>query len=119
MKVVINRCFGGFGQSDEAFEMLLHRKGIVFEKQQAKSKLAGTFYYAAGHLGDEEHYICKYEIVQDRSDKDLIAVIAQLGDAANSEYAQLALTEVPDDVEWEIVEYDGMEHISEIHRTWR
>ena len=26
--------------------------------------------------------------------------------------------EIPDDVEWQIEEYDGTEHISEKHRTW-
>jgi hypothetical protein len=26
--------------------------------------------------------------------------------------------EIPDDVEWIIVDYDGMEHIAEKHRTW-
>ena len=31
-KVAINRCFGGFGISDEAFELLLTRKGYAFDK---------------------------------------------------------------------------------------
>ena len=28
MKVVINRCFGGFGLSDEAIELYAEKKGI-------------------------------------------------------------------------------------------
>jgi len=26
--------------------------------------------------------------------------------------------EVPDDVDWYVEEYDGLEHIAERHRTW-
>jgi hypothetical protein len=32
MKIAINIDFGGFGLSDEAFESLLQRKDIQFEK---------------------------------------------------------------------------------------
>jgi hypothetical protein len=32
--------------------------------------------------------------------------------------AELEVVEIPDDVEWIIVDYDGMEHIAEKHRTW-
>lgn len=38
MKVAINRCFGGFGISDEAFEKLLQRKGIAFEKEESEDR---------------------------------------------------------------------------------
>ena len=33
-------------------------------------------------------------------------------------YAELKIVEVPDDVVWEIDEYDGLESISEVHRRW-
>jgi hypothetical protein len=26
--------------------------------------------------------------------------------------------EIPDDVEWEVEEYDGLEWVAEKHRTW-
>jgi hypothetical protein len=38
MKVAINTCFGGFGISDEAFEKLLERKGIAFDKVEPQEK---------------------------------------------------------------------------------
>jgi hypothetical protein len=41
MKVAINRCFGGFGISDEAFEKLLDRKGIAFDKVEKESSFLG------------------------------------------------------------------------------
>ena len=120
-KVVINRCFGGFGLSEKAFEKLLTRKGIAFDKvePEERSLLSGTTYYAAGHSGDNEHYLSEYDFCQDRSDLDLIAVIEEMGDAANSWAAEIAIIEIPDDVKWHIHEYDGMEHIAEDHRTWR
>jgi hypothetical protein len=27
--------------------------------------------------------------------------------------------DIPDDVKWEIEEYDGNEWVAEVHRTWR
>jgi hypothetical protein len=29
------------------------------------------------------------------------------------------VVEIPDGVEWEIAEYDGLEWVAEKHRTWR
>lgn len=119
MKVVINRCFGGFGLSEKAFEMLLDRKGIRFEKQEGEySSLVGNDYYHFGHLGDDEHYISHYDACRDRSDPDLVAVVEELGEEANSRYAELKVVEIPDSVAWHICEYDGMEHVAEDHRTW-
>lgn len=30
----------------------------------------------------------------------------------------LKVVEIPDDVDWQIEEYDGNEWVSEVHRTW-
>jgi hypothetical protein len=49
----------------------------------------------------------------------LVAVVEELGEAAYGECAELSVIEVPDDVEWHIVEYDGLEHVAENHRIWR
>ena len=118
-KVVINRCFGGFGLSNEAFELLLRRKGIEFEKQDGKfSRLTGPDYYTKGFLGSDEHYLSYYDMCQDRADPDLVSVVEELGDAANGRRADLAVVEIPDDVEWHIHEYDGSEYVAENHRTW-
>ena len=32
--------------------------------------------------------------------------------------AELAIVEIPDGIEWEIDDYDGIETIAETHRTW-
>ena len=120
MKVAINRCFGGFGISNEAFEKLLDRKGIAFDKVEAEEDrvFMGASYYEAGHSGDNDHYLSDYEFYEDRSDPDLIAVIEEFKEEANSWAADIAIVEIPDDVEWHIHEYDGMEHVAENHRTW-
>jgi len=48
----------------------------------------------------------------------IIRVIEELGEAANGEHAALKIVEIPDDVEFTIEEYDGLEHVAENHRTW-
>lgn len=53
-----------------------------------------------------------------RDDPLLIQVVEELGEKANGSYAQLKIVEIPEDVEWEIEEYDGSEHIAEKHQTW-
>ena len=120
-KVAINRCFGGFGITDEAFEKLLQRKGIAFEKvEKEDSSFFGASYYQAGHAGDNEFYISHYDFYDDRSDPDLIAVIEELGEEANGYAAEIGIVEIPDDVNgnWYIHDYDGMEWVAERHRTW-
>jgi hypothetical protein len=117
MKVAINRCFGGFGLSEKAFELLLAKKGVPFEKRDSGYS-TGSTYYVAGHLGHVDHLLSEYTYYQNRSDSDLIAVIEQLGEEANGWSADLAVVDIPEDVKWYIDEYDGIEHVAEIHRTW-
>lgn len=87
-KIVINRCFGGFGLSAEA-----------------KAELQKT--------GED---LGQYDMRRD--DPRLVAVVEALGPNANGEFANLQVIEVPGDVEWEIDEYDGLESIHEKHRSW-
>ena len=92
MKIVINKCYGGFGLSKEAYEYL----GLAWD----------------GH-GYE------YRYHGNRADHKLVECVETLGDAANGSLAKLKVVEIPDDVEWEIEEYDGVEWVSEVHRTWK
>lgn len=119
-KVVINRCFGGFGLSNEAFELLLKKKGIEFDRRESRVSFGQERYeyYRKGYLGNDEYYLSDYDFYDDRSDSALIQVVEELGQAANGWAADLAVLEVPDDVEWHIHEYDGREHVAENHRTW-
>lgn len=118
MKVVINDDFGGFGLSDLAFEKLLERKGIAFEKIK-NDRHDIVHYYKKGYLEDDEHYLSPYEFTDDRADVDLIAVLEELGiEKSNGQHASLKILEIPNDIEWQVEEYDGHEHIAEKHRTW-
>jgi len=117
MKVVINSCFGGFGLSDAAFEDLLNRKGVAWEKQ-VNSYGTAYDYYKAGHLEEDEHYLSYHEFTENRADPDLVAVVEQMGKDVDTSYSELKIVDVPDDVKWLIEEYDGLEHIAEEHRTW-
>jgi len=89
MKVAINACFGGFGLSPEAVSEL--------------KKLGGK------EPGSDE---------SERCDPLLIQVIEKMGKQAGGPCSNLRIVEVPDDVQWEISDYDGFEHIAERHRTW-
>ena len=53
-----------------------------------------------------------------RTNADLVWVVEELGRAANGRFAKLKIVEVPDGIEWEIDEYDGVESVHEKHRTW-
>ena len=54
-----------------------------------------------------------------RTDPLLIQIVKELGKEANGRCADLKIIEIPDDISYEIEEYDGMEWIAEMHRTWR
>lgn len=116
MKVAINRCFGGFGISNEAFEKLLTLKGIEFEK--VASKYGDYDYYKAGCNRQDEAYLSPYEYTNDRSDLHLISILEEMGRDAWGFAAEIVIVDVPDDIEWHISEYDGLEHVAENHRTW-
>jgi hypothetical protein len=93
MKVVINNCYGGFSLSDAGIARYLELADLV---------ITGDFY-------DRDI---------PRDDAVLILVVEELGDAANGVCADLKIVEIPDDVEWQIDEYDGNEWVAEKHRTW-
>jgi hypothetical protein len=91
MKIVINTCFGGFGLGDTAMNELRQRKGNP----------------------DLRHR----EIARD--DPDLVEIVERMGETADGPFAELKVVEIPDDVKWQVEEYDGREWVAEQHRTWR
>lgn len=133
MKVVINRCFGGFGLSPLAVKEYLKRKGKEcfcydnsFSEKMKKVDIenANLFViYSTKDLGKEitwedlkESYFSERDIP--RNDTDLVEVVESLKDKANGSCASLRIVKIPDDVEWEISEYDGLETVEEKHRSW-
>ena len=92
-KIVINKCHGGFGLSDLAMRRYAEMKKI-----------------------EDVNTIHVYDI--DRADPDLVQVVEELGEESYDRYADLKIVEIPEDVDWYIHEYDGLEHVAERHRTW-
>jgi hypothetical protein len=118
-KVVISRCFGGAGLSNEAFEALLKRKGIEYDVVVTQKFSFDKYsYYRKGHAGDDNYYLWDSDFLDNRSDPDLVAVVEEMGEAANGWAAELKVVEVPDDAEWFVDDYDGREWVAEKHRTW-
>lgn len=54
----------------------------------------------------------------DRTDPLLVQVVKELGAEASGGCADLRIITIPDGVEWEISEYDGIESVHEKHRSW-
>lgn len=90
MKLVINKCYGGFGLSRLAYERLAELGGRLPLDPDSDN----------------------------RADPLLIQVVEELGTRANGSCAELAIVEIPDGIEWEINEYDGSESVHEKHRSW-
>jgi hypothetical protein len=54
-----------------------------------------------------------------RTDPILISVIEELGsEKASGEWARIKIIEIPNDVDWTISDYDGIERVVETHRSW-
>ena len=71
----------------------------------------------------DENYISQYDYVSPRNlstreDPDLIAIIDEMGEESFGMFAYLKIVEIPNDVEYEITEFDGSETIREKCRTW-
>ncbi len=115
MKIVVNRCFGGFGVSRKAVEFMAER-GNEQAKAELDEILSGKYVNAVYdiYFGYSEKFNFEYN----RIDPDLILAVETLKDEANSGCSKLEVVEIPDGIEWEITDYDGMETIHEKHRTW-
>lgn len=112
-KIVINKCFGGFGISRAAF-LRLREMGNEYAIAEAD---VGEMYDDGS--GPRSDYCDSFGDDIPRDDPDMVAVVEGMGDKANARYADLFVVEIPDDVEWEIEEYDGTEWVAEKHRSWR
>jgi hypothetical protein len=102
MKVVINKCYGGFGISRACYDRMLQLGYPAVKHPEYISK--GDVY-----VGDDNEV---------RTHPALIQAVEELKAKANGSCAKLAVVEVPNDVKWFIDEYDGMETIHEEHATW-
>jgi hypothetical protein len=114
VKIVINSDYGGFSLSDEAILEYGRRKGLNLVKDENTNWSISIFYKDSVA---KENYFDDREIP--RNDPILVEVVEKLGDAAYGFAANLKTVEIPEDVDWCIEENDGLEWVSEKHRTWR
>jgi hypothetical protein len=141
MKVVINKCYGGFGLSREALREYAKLKGkelwfyranpanfkemVIDNGCNEKTIFSTAFDKNFGETMSEEttseaykqNYFSNFDISRD--DKDLIEVVEKLGSKRSSGSCScLQVVEIPDGVEYEITDYDGIETLHEKHRSW-
>lgn len=82
-------------------------------------------FYGYGYVDgieEEESHIPSYEGYWNgykRNDPLLVKAVKALGELANGEHASLKVVKIPDEVDWYIDEYDGLESIHQQHQSWR
>ena len=141
MKVVINAQYGGFSLSKEGLQRYCDIKGIqCWFTDDVKFKTLGIYTCwtvpeseRVANLGDKwydltmeerQEYNKKHsaQTIYDREiardDPALVQLIEEDTKKYSGRHATLKVVEIPDDVQWQIEEYDGYEHVAEQHRTW-
>lgn len=137
-EVVINNRHGGFGLSHEAMLRYAEIKNLPVYTQTHKY---GFVKYSLVPFEErldakdvdwhslslderaEHNRVYKEQTLYDRDiprdDPALVQVVKELGaKKASGRFAALKIVRIPDNIEWEVDEYDGMEKINEVHRSW-
>lgn len=138
MKVILNKCFGGFHPSAEAYRLYAKKKGIKlfpyevdatdkFQKvsweKAINSSSLWLFYFTKdfGSHGHIKHDDWKYDLYlrdESREDPILIEVVEELGKRASSSVSNLVVVEIPNGMDYVIDNYDGVETLHERVRVW-
>ena len=103
MKIAVNKCYGGFSLSKKVYDKL----GIKWD--------------GYGHLDDKDFGIIESNnYYAYRADPRLIKAIEEIGvdDSAGDVHASIEIVEIPDDVDWDIEDYDGLETVYDRKRRW-
>ena len=140
MKIIVNKCYGGWGLSNVAIKRFLELQGkeCFFYKQTKYKHDGGIEEYVKVNEMDEKSFSV-YSCTEDlgdvinnfpskahvyinsdyRIDPLLIQTLEELGeDVCSASLAKLKIVEIPDGISWEIDEYDGIESVHETHRSW-
>jgi hypothetical protein len=131
VKLVINKCYGGFGLSEAAYARLIElgvptcpwdneNHGLaIADMQHPESNHEGALNAAMfSSLVQSRYYASWTREEEHRSHPLIVQVVEELGDKANGRCARLRVVEIPDGVDFEIDEYDGMEKVRETSRSW-
>lgn len=146
MKVVINKCYGGFSISPEA-ALWLYEKGFDEPEFATPVDEYWTDKYNGHHMFGKEANLRKwreYLATADHSKRDslfvtvftpdekfvldcrpktrdhalLVECVETMGEAANGSCSNLKIIEIPDGVKYVVQEYDGLESVAEAHAVW-
>ncbi len=146
MKVVINTCYGGFGLSHKAIMRYAEMRGLTLypwidditlkHYPDATFENALIVHYPMVPRKEYEAYLEVWRSTPledrggldkpgyfsgrdlERNDPILLQVVELLGKKANGRCADLKIIDIPDGVDWEIDDYDGLERVDEKHRSW-
>jgi hypothetical protein len=66
----------------------------------------------------QSHCLEKFRDYEKRTDPFLIQAIEELGKEASGHCGKVEVIEIPDGIEYEIDDYDGIETVREAHRSW-
>jgi hypothetical protein len=133
MKVILNKCYGGFGISREGYELYCMKKGLtpnfyindvpnyLIKKKDCDNL---SFYCFLKDYGDrilETEVDWKTHLYLNTSYRDdpiLIEVVEELGEKASGRFANLEVVDIPDDMDYVIDNYDGIETLHANVPTW-
>lgn len=137
MKVILNKCYGGFGVSDKGYKLYAQKKNIPLYLYKGNystgyyKKEAGAindrwfgFTYFTKDFGDcfkptgEDFKYKLYLSDKYREDSTLIEVVEELGEEANGRFGDLVVVDIPDGMKYVIDNYDGIETLHEDVPVW-
>lgn len=124
MKIILNKKYGGFGASYEAYKLYAEKKGLplylysgnfCLNKYRKVNELTTDFgIYTTEDNGDQFDNDKKIdgELNLDesmRTDKTFIEVVKELGSKANDRFSNLVIVTIPNKSHYIIDECDGFE----------
>lgn len=130
MKVILNKCYGGFDVSKEAYMLYAKKKGLklyqyasdfvsnkkcIYTRANDETLFKNYFIKDMGdniEINNEDYK--KYNLYLDdehRQDPILIEVVEELENKASGRFGRLEVVEIPDNCYYKIDDYDGIETI--------
>ena len=136
MKIILNKCYGGFRVSKQGYLLYAKKKGLplcayecnsntgLYEKVSIENHGGFGIYYFLKDFGDsfspnEEDW--RHEVYlndKHRTDPVLIEVIEEIGDLAIDIASCLVVVDIPDGMNFTIDYYDGYEELHEATPIW-
>lgn len=115
-KVVYNACYGGWGVHEDAVKWMREQG----DEEAKEATISGELY--SDGSGPKESFFKTVHLHElSRTNELLVELVEGTADydgRVSGDNADLRVAEVPDGVEWEVDEYDGIETVREVTRTF-